>query len=573
MSRQPEYDVRHGRFKIQSLLLGLLAFTLIGSTVTLTWVSVHRQNETLTRTTLQKNFEAARNLAISANTIKSLMFKSLENAAQYFNEERLSAGADSARMLDVLLLGSGLFNGAMMVAGDGEVLVSTSGSGFAAGERLDAAALALNARNAEPEMSEPFAAPDGHRVVLAVYPVTSGYSRTDVYIAGLIDLQRSNVFSDMFAHTIKSDPGTYAYLVDGSGEMMMNAQASRAVEAVPAKTLLAAFRGEGTDAPDRLGAPPPPPGRDGPETGMQGAPDARKAPAQSVGDDRPVPRAAILADGRGLPSLVGYLRVGELGWGMIVQSPVAVVDRAKRELLTTQLKWSVPLIAAFLLLSLWMSRMLSAPFSKLTAVARNIAAGKRLGHPPFERHWNYEAHHLAQAMITAMNGLQRQADEWGLRARTDHLTGLLNRKGLDDWLKARETEDPGAGYSLMVIDIDHFKRINDKYGHQTGDDTLVHLARMLKKACRETDLVCRFGGEEFVAVLPGEKLEGGYLLAERIRESVGNAVSPTGRPITVSIGIASFPDQGEDFEAAFRRADEALYEAKRAGRNRTMRSA
>ncbi|MDG0794054.1 hypothetical protein OMP38_26925 [Cohnella ginsengisoli] len=96
--------MRHGRFKIQSLLFGLPAFTLIGSTVT------------LTRTTLQKNFEAARNLAISANTIKSLMFKSHENAAQYFNEERLSAGADSARMLDVLLLGSGLFNGAMMVA-------------------------------------------------------------------------------------------------------------------------------------------------------------------------------------------------------------------------------------------------------------------------------------------------------------------------------------------------------------------------------------------------------------------------------------------------------------------------
>ncbi|MDG0794065.1 GGDEF domain-containing protein [Cohnella ginsengisoli] len=574
MRSQSEPIVRYGRFKIQILLLGLLALTLVGSTATLTMVSIHRQNETLTKTTLQKNFEAARNLAISANTIKNLMFKSLGGTAQYMSDERVPVGAESTRLLG-LLLGSGIFNGALLIGGEGEVLASTPGSGFEAGDRVDAASkLTFTGSGTGPSMSAPFVAPGGHRVVLAAHPIKAGDAQPSVYIAGILDLQRSNVLSDLFVHTIKSDPGTYAYLVDGSGEAMMNAQADRAGEIVPAAALLAAFSAGQADeiqkAPERKGPPPEGPRPAAPELRANPVPGRGPAP---IGNGGPTPRAAVLADGHGVRSFVGYLRVGELGWGMVVQSPVYIVNKAKHDLLMTQLKWSVPLIAAFLLLSLWASRLLAAPFAKLTDAARSIAAGNRLGRPPFESHWNYEAHHLARAMITAMHGLQRQADEFSVQARTDHLTGLLNRTGLDEWLKAREAEGSGIGYSLLVIDIDHFKKINDSYGHQTGDDTLVHLARILKAECRTTDLVCRFGGEEFVAVLPGETLERGSLLAERIRGCVENTISPTGRPITVSIGIASFPKHGEDFEATFQRADEALYEAKRSGRNRTMASA
>ncbi|SFB59795.1 diguanylate cyclase (GGDEF) domain-containing protein [Cohnella sp. OV330] len=576
MRSQSEPIVRHGKFKIQILLLGLLAFTLIGSTAILTMVSIHRQNETLTKTTLQKNFEAARNLAISANTIKNLMFKGLGGTAQYMNDERVPVEAESSRLLG-LLLGGGIFNGALLIGGEGEVLASTPGSGFEAGDRVDAASkLTFTGRETGPSMSAPFSAPGGHRVVLAAHPIKAGNGQSPVYIAGLLDLQRSNVLSDLFAHTIKSDPGTYAYLVDGSGEPMMNAQEDRAGEIVPAASLLATFNAGHANgaqqAPERNGPRPerPAPAAPGPRAEAAAGPGPEPAPA---GKEGLAPRSAVLADGHGIRSFVGYLHVGDLDWGMVVQSPVSIVNEAKHELLMTQLKWSVPLIAAFLLLSLGASRLLAAPFAKLTDAARSIAAGNRLGRPPFESHWNYEAHHLARAMVTAMHGLQRQADEFSVQARTDHLTGLLNRTGLDEWLKAREAGVTGIGYSLLVIDIDHFKKINDGYGHQTGDDTLVHLARILKTECRATDLVCRFGGEEFVAVLPGETLERGSLLAERIRGCVENTISPTGRPITVSIGIASFPEHGEDFEATFQRADEALYEAKRSGRNRTMASA
>ncbi|MFC5402224.1 sensor domain-containing diguanylate cyclase [Cohnella soli] len=591
MEHQTERIAHQGRFKIQSLLVGLLAFTLIGSTAILTVVSIQHQNETIMRTTRQKNFEAARNLAIAANTIKQLMFKQLGGTGRYIIDEELPLDGEG-RTLGALLMGNGIFNGSLLVDGEGEVLVSTLGTGFAVGDRLGVeTGISLTGHEIGPWMSAPFVSPGGHRVVLALHPMKAGDERTAVYIAGLVDLEIANVFSDMFSHTIKSDPGTYAYLVDRSGELMMSAQADRAGEVIPAKALLETFGGGDTEsdgASEGLVASPGKthertkgPGQDG--RGQGDGPLDRSAP-MSPFDEPPgrpgeppgqgsgsVPRSAMLADGNGVETLVGYLRVGDLGWGVVVQSPIFIVDKAKREFISTQLKWSVPLIAAFLLLSLWMARKMAAPFARLTAVARSIASGERAGRPPFESHWNYEAHHLARAMMTAVQGLQHQADEMSLQARTDRLTRLANRTGLDEWLKAREGDS--AGYALMVIDIDHFKSVNDKYGHQIGDDTLVHLASILKAECRETDLVCRIGGEEFVAVLPGEKLEGATLLAERVRGRVEDAISPTGRPITVSIGIGACSEPGESFDTTFQLADGALYEAKRAGRNRTMASA
>ncbi|MGG1517931.1 diguanylate cyclase [Paenibacillus oryzisoli] len=578
MRSQSEGSVRHGRFKIESLLVGLIAFTLIGSTALLTAVSIHQQNTMLTKTTLQKNFEAARNLAISANTIKELMFEKLGAMASYWTEQRLPIGEEASPLLGKLLVGDGMFGGALLISGAGNVLVTTPATGFAAGDRLDEAAeLIFTGRETGPWMSAPFVAPGGHRVVLALHPMKSGNSQSAVYLAGLIDLQQNNVFSNMLIHTIKSEPGTYAYLIDGTGVMMMNAQEDRAGEILPAAALLATFgsghAGDQPNPPDRQGmqrgqgGPGPAGPRERPMSvplGGPGGPGGQPGP----GNDGGPPRVAILQDGHGKDVLVGYLRVGDLSWGMVVQSPAEIVTHAKREFLATQLKWSIPLIVAFLLLSLWTARKLATPFAKLTSAARSIAAGDRAGHPPFESHWNYEAHHLARAMMTAVQGLQSRAEEMSLQARTDHLTGLMNRGGLDEWLSTHGNDK--FGYALLIIDIDHFKNVNDTFGHQTGDETLIHLAHILMSVCRKTDLVCRIGGEEFVALLPGERLEGASLVAEQLRSKVENTISPTGQPITVSIGMACCPMHGEDFETLFQRADEALYEAKGTGRNRAI---
>jgi diguanylate cyclase (GGDEF)-like protein/PAS domain S-box-containing protein len=157
-------------------------------------------------------------------------------------------------------------------------------------------------------------------------------------------------------------------------------------------------------------------------------------------------------------------------------------------------------------------------------------------------------------------------------ARTDPLTGLANRRAS---VEAIETEFLrskrfGSDAALLMIDIDHFKQINDACGHEAGDRALVSLATILRKVSRVTDLSARFGGEEFMLLLVNTDLSGAVEMAERIREAVAqNVVSfSTGNiAFTVSIGAASFTHEDENWSDAIRRADRAMYRAKELGRN------
>jgi two-component system cell cycle response regulator len=160
-------------------------------------------------------------------------------------------------------------------------------------------------------------------------------------------------------------------------------------------------------------------------------------------------------------------------------------------------------------------------------------------------------------------------------ATTDPLTKVLNRRALLERLTAEmeRTRRFGSSLSLLVLDVDHFKAVNDTAGHLAGDSVLRQLGALLEEEVRRVDTVARYGGEEFVAILPETSPGGGLVFAERLRERVASRafdVGPGRRPVhlTVSIGIASFPSpQVETIEELFARADEALYRAKSGGRN------
>ena len=123
----------------------------------------------------------------------------------------------------------------------------------------------------------------------------------------------------------------------------------------------------------------------------------------------------------------------------------------------------------------------------------------------------------------------------------------------------------------MVIDIDHFKLINDTYGHQKGDEVLHRLGNIFNDTVRSCDYVARYGGEEFTVILPEVGTAGGLEVAERIRERVAReSINRKGDRITVSIGMAMFAEHGATTELLFQQADKALYAAKAAGRNRVV---
>jgi len=157
------------------------------------------------------------------------------------------------------------------------------------------------------------------------------------------------------------------------------------------------------------------------------------------------------------------------------------------------------------------------------------------------------------------------------RAATDALTGLPNKRSVEDTLKrmVAHASRSATPLSAIVLDLDHFKQINDTYGHGSGDDVLAAAGAVLKTSIRAADFAGRFGGEEFIVLLSATDRDGALVAAEKIRNAIATiSVPAVGRAITASLGLATFPDDAADAVALLRGADRALYTAKRNGRNR-----
>jgi diguanylate cyclase (GGDEF)-like protein len=157
-------------------------------------------------------------------------------------------------------------------------------------------------------------------------------------------------------------------------------------------------------------------------------------------------------------------------------------------------------------------------------------------------------------------------------ARADPLTGLPNRRAYDEVIshELARSDRSGQPFALVLGDIDHFKRVNDEYGHPTGDDVLCRVAAELKRSERRVDVAARLGGEEFALVLPNTNGFGAYLVAERTRRSLQTAFQGRTPSVTMSFGVACYPGDGSDTSSLFNAADAALMRAKREGRDRTV---
>ena len=275
---------------------------------------------------------------------------------------------------------------------------------------------------------------------------------------------------------------------------------------------------------------------------------------------------------------------------------IAVAQRDRDEIYAAWLQLLelfVLLTAALTLLvglaAYWMSRSIVVPLNGLILAADGIARGDlsvRLKGAP-----GGEIGHLTRVFNMMADGLRRsradvQATNEALHAQnqlletlaaTDSLTGLYNRKKLHDILAeqfARFLRNHRA-FTVVMLDLDDFKSINDSYGHVAGDQVLTDVAAILKRSIRSIDYASRYGGEEFVLVLVETPCDSAFDVAERIRSAVQeHPFVASGNPValTVSLGIASSREEDDGPDATVARADGALYQAKRSGRNRVERA-
>lgn len=219
---------------------------------------------------------------------------------------------------------------------------------------------------------------------------------------------------------------------------------------------------------------------------------------------------------------------------------------------------------------------LISPVLMKNDVSGLICFGERVKQQSYEEREIQQISILTNIIAIAINNASLYRDVEQL-SYTDGMTDLHNFRYFELRLKeeVQRHNRTKAGLSLLILDVDYFKNFNDTMGHQAGDEVLRKLGIILKDTARENDIVARYGGEEFAVILPTVDREGALVLAERIRSNIesahfeGEHVQPSGK-ITVSIGEASLPEDSDNYEDLIRKADIALYAAKRSGRNKVQ---
>ena len=181
---------------------------------------------------------------------------------------------------------------------------------------------------------------------------------------------------------------------------------------------------------------------------------------------------------------------------------------------------------------------------------------------------------LLLARVRTLLDFKGYLDTCEEQAFTDHLTGLANRRRFERQLEREvgRTLRYGRPFCLLLLDIDHFKQVNDTYGHEAGDEAIRRLSKTLQAGTRGIDLAARIGGEEFAVLLTETGFEGGEEVAERLRQAVKQEEIPAVGHITASFGVAEFPACAQTGRELLTAADAAMYEAKRQGRDRVARA-
>ncbi|PKH21761.1 diguanylate cyclase [Enterobacterales bacterium CwR94] len=268
------------------------------------------------------------------------------------------------------------------------------------------------------------------------------------------------------------------------------------------------------------------------------------------------------------PMLAGYAVVPVANWTIIALKPTAATLQPLSGLLFKVLTHSVPFALLTLLCAWLMARWIALPLWQLARKASQMDTPAVASEINSIRSWYFEAAQIKRAMLTGISLVQEKIGRLKVEVQTDPMTRLLNRRGLSAVLEYFvATQQP---FTVLALDIDHFKRVNDNWGHDTGDRVIASIASLLQDNARQGDVVCRNGGEEFLMILPGTTLTHASEVAERVREAVFMTPFPVVGQLSISIGVAEWQPMQQTLEQVFRQADNALYEAKHAGRNCVM---
>ncbi|TVY10763.1 sensor domain-containing diguanylate cyclase [Paenibacillus cremeus] len=510
-------------FKLRTMAGFLVVVSVMTTLCICAFIGYRNEKESLIRMTFQLNQMYSDKMAETADGLFATMKTSLQVTGEYLAKDLTRP--DMFDQLEQFRLNHSTFNSIILVDKDNVFLETSPGNLGLKGTKVSTEG-ALNALKVRrPVVTEPYMSATNYLVVLIIQPLFDAHGNYLGAFGGTIRLHEDNALKTMLGNKTIRENGSYVYVVSSAGNVLYHPISDRIGEHAPQNPVVSEV--------------------------MQGKSGTMR-----------------LVNTRGVDFLASYSIIKETGWGVVSQTPTSVVLAASRELVKHLVLYVMPMLVALLLVIYWFIGKMSEPLAKLAQYATSMLSSSRSlqGEMPAIQTWNFEANALHQAFGMAVRHLRHQFDHLSQEAQTDPLTGLYNRRTMglyiDNWMRKR------IPFALLILDLDNFKRVNDTFGHEKGDEVLTFLSRAMLAHVGQGGVCYRFGGEEFVILLPDTGLATACRYAETIRQFMAETNSPIGQPVTLSIGAAAYPDSAKEAEQLFRLADEALYRAKRQGKNR-----
>ena len=502
------------------MFLALSAVVIaLGSSFYLTY---QVQKEQLINYTLKSNYAYANKLASATNNF-------LESALQQlaYSAKIIEADLDNNVLLEKevkrLHLQTNSFNS--VVINKNGITVATSPY---LPNVLGVTSSSIGAQQAlakkQPLISYPYISPENNLVIFISSPFFDKNGKYMGYIGGTLYLKESNILSELLEQGYYSG-GSHIYVVDANKKLIYHPDSKRIGEQVNNNSVITAV--------------------------LSG----------SLGKE-------LVKNSDNISMLAGYAPVKIANWGVVVQRPLkdtlAYLDVLGIEIF----KRITPLVLMMLLAIALLAHFISRPLKLLADSSHLLNDENNVNKLKDIKSWYFEAQQLKAAMLEGVNTLQLQMGQLRQDALTDPLTGAHNRRSLNILLE--KLMDKHIPFAVLEIDIDFFKRVNDTFGHDVGDEVLKALTEVIQKVSRKHDIVARTGGEEFLLVLPNEDSDSAFVIAERLRKQVKATSMPKVGHITISIGIAIWPQHNDDIDQVYKCADKALYHAKETVRNKTV---
>ncbi|MBW4083114.1 sensor domain-containing diguanylate cyclase [Paenibacillus sp. S150] len=516
----------HKKLSLTLLLIALVTLVVLLTSTILLTASYQSKKKSLIETTLNLNLSNAERMSRTVDSLFRSMRSSMVFSADKLSRLYEAQPEEVNDYLEVMRKSSTYFNSILLVGANGIIRNTSPVSLEMAGKPVESpwAAEALRLRG--PYLSEPFTAPlTGRMIVFMSEPLYDGDKQYLGLLGGTVYLQNNNILNMIFGSSNDIDAtGSYYYIVSSDGHLLFHPDKERINEDIGSNEVVQEL--------------------------MKGNSGQREA-----------------VNIKGIQMLAGYSSVPANGWGVVVVSPVSVIQKELWSQIRTTLAYTLIPFILLLLLAGLLAHQLAKPFV-LLADLMNRVGKEKAELPVLEPHWNREADLLTKAVAIAWSDIQKQTDQLTQEAMTDVLTALPNRRSLEitmnQWIAAQ------VSFSVIVLDVDKFKFVNDTYGHLAGDEVLKQVAGILRASIRPGDVCCRYGGEEFVVLLPRTKAADAYAVAERIRIMLEASDAPLAMQVTSSQGIAHYPTHGNSLAELLEQADRAMYSAKDMGRNRTI---